>query len=110
MIWNLGGFNVWIRITRNIIDYLFGGLASAKGISVHALGNPLSWERPFLLALKESDRRKLTELVHASEHAISLRQLELKNSSDDHEERSEMSVAELALLTIKTHKLGWPAA
>jgi hypothetical protein len=51
---------------------------------------------------------KLTALVRASERAIFLRQQELRNSSDHHEERSEMSVAELALLTIKTHKLGWP--
>ena len=51
---------------------------------------------------------KLTVLVRASERAIFLRQQELRNSSDHHEERSEMSVAELALLTIKTRKLGWP--
>lgn len=110
MILNLGGLNVWIRTTRNIVDYLFGCLATAKSISVDALGNPPSWKQPFLLALEESDRRKLTELVRASERAISLRKLELKNSSDYHEERSEMSVAEVALLTIKTDKLGWPAA
>jgi hypothetical protein len=69
-----------------------------------------SWKQPFLRALEESDQQKLGELIHASEHAIFLRQQELKNSSDDHEERSEMNVAELALRTIKTHKLGWPTA
>jgi hypothetical protein len=69
-----------------------------------------SWKQPFLQALEESDRQKLGELVSASEHAIFLRQQELNNSSDQHEERSEMNVAELALLTIKTHKLGWPTA
>jgi hypothetical protein len=65
-----------------------------------------SWKQPFLQALEESDKQKLGELVYASEHAIFLRQQELKNSSDFHEERSEMSVAEVALLTIKTYKLG----
>jgi hypothetical protein len=70
----------------------------------------LSWKRPFLQALEESDKQKLGELVNASENAIFLRQQELKNSSDHHEERSEMNVAELALLTIKTHKLGRPTA
>lgn len=73
-----------------------------------ALGHPLSWKQPFLQALEESDMLKLTALVRASERAIFLRQQELRNSSDRREERSEMSVAELALLTIKTHKLGWP--
>jgi hypothetical protein len=76
---------------------------------VDALGHPPSWKQPFLQALEESDKLKLTELVRASEHAIFLRQQELKSSSDHHEERSEMGVAEVALLTIKTHKLGWPA-
>jgi hypothetical protein len=33
MILSSGGFNVWIRITRNIIGYLFGCLVSTTGIS-----------------------------------------------------------------------------
>jgi hypothetical protein len=107
MILSLGGFDVWIRITRNIIDYLFGCLASSTSVSVDALGIPLSWKQPFLLALEEPDKQKLAKLVRASEQAIFLRRLELNNSSDHHEERSEMSVAEVALPTIKTHKLGW---
>jgi hypothetical protein len=85
MILGLGGFHVWLRITRNIIDYLSGCLASATSVGVDALGNPLSWKQPFLLALEEPDQQKLTELVRASEHAIFLRQLELNNSSDRHE-------------------------
>jgi chromosome condensin MukBEF MukE localization factor len=108
MIVNLGGFNVWIRNSRNIINHLFGCLATAKSISVDALGNPLSWKEPFLLALEESDQRKLTELVRASERALFLRQMELNIFSECHEERSELSVAAVALLTIKTHKLSWP--
>ena len=69
-----------------------------------------SWKQPFLQALEESDKQKPGELIYASEHAIFLRQQELKNSSDQHEERSEMNVAEVALLTLKTRMPGWPAA
>jgi hypothetical protein len=69
-----------------------------------------SWKQPFLQALEESDNQKLGELVSASELAMFRRRQELRNSSDHHEERSEMNVAELALLTIKTQKLGWPTA
>ena len=70
-----------------------------------ASGHPPSWKQPFLQALEESDKLKLAELVRASEHAIFLRQQELKDSSDHHEERSEMTVAEVALQTIKTDRL-----
>lgn len=70
-----------------------------------ASGHPPSWKQSFLQALEESDKLKLAELVRASEHAIFLRQQELKDSSDHHEERSEMSVAEVALQTIKTDRL-----
>lgn len=71
------------------------------------LERPPSWKEPFLQVLEESDKRKLSKLVHATQHAIFLRQRELKNSPDDHEEESEMYVAIAALLNIKTHKLGW---
>ena len=57
-----------------------------------------SWKQPFLQALRESDKQRLGELVLAAEHAIILRQQELKHSSDHHEERSEMQVAIAALL------------
>jgi hypothetical protein len=63
-------------------------------------------EAAFLLALEESDKRKLTALVRASEHAMFLRHTELNNSFEHYEERSEMSVAEVALQTVKSHKLG----
>jgi hypothetical protein len=59
---------------------------------------PPSWKQPVLEALRESDERRLGELVLAAEHAIILRQQELKHSSDHHEERSEMQVAIAALL------------
>jgi hypothetical protein len=65
-----------------------------------------SWKQPFLRALRESDKQQLGELVLAAEHAIILRQRELKHSSDHHEERSEMQVAMAALLTISVYKLG----
>jgi Mlc titration factor MtfA (ptsG expression regulator) len=65
-----------------------------------------SWKQPFLQALRESDKQRLRELVVAAEHAIILRQQELKHSSDHREERSEMQVAIAALLTLNVYKLG----
>jgi hypothetical protein len=70
---------------------------------------PMSWKELYQQALQESDTKKLTELVQAAEHAMVIRAQELLNSADHHEERSEMAVATAALLTIKVHKLGWPA-
>jgi hypothetical protein len=69
----------------------------------------LSWKEPYLAALKESDKQKILELVHAAEEAIFLRQQELADSEDHHEERSEIGLACENLLTIKTHILGWPS-
>jgi hypothetical protein len=69
-------------------------------------GSRPSWKQPFLQALRESNKRRLRELVIAAEHAIILRQQELKNSSQHHEERSEMQVAIAALLTVSVYKLG----
>jgi hypothetical protein len=71
--------------------------------------DPTLWKELYLQALLESDTEKLTELVQATEQAIVLRAQELLNSSDHHEERSEMAVAKASLLAIKVHKLGWPA-
>ncbi|MGC1627172.1 MAG: hypothetical protein WA735_09940 [Candidatus Acidiferrales bacterium] len=68
----------------------------------------MSWKELYLQALLESDAEKLTELVQATEQAIALRAQELSNSSDHHEEQSEMSIAKASLLAIKVHKLGWP--
>ena len=72
------------------------------------MGVQTSWKELFLWALTESDKEKLTALVQATEQAIIVRAQELLNSTDHHEERSEMAVAHAALLSIKTHKLGWP--
>ena len=69
---------------------------------------PTSWKQLYLWALIESDKEKLTGLIQAIEGAIASRSQELLNSPDHHEERSEMAAANAALLSIKTHKLGWP--
>lgn len=69
-----------------------------------------SWKELYLWALIESDKEKLTELVQAIECAITSRSQELLDSpGDPHEERGEMTAALATLLSIKTHKLGWPA-
>ncbi len=69
----------------------------------------MSWKELYLQALLESDTKKLTGLVQAAELAMALRGQELLNSADHHEECSEMAIAKASLLSIKTHKLGWPA-
>jgi DnaJ-domain-containing protein 1 len=68
----------------------------------------ISWKELYLWALIESDKEKLTKLIQAIEQAIARRARELLNSSDHHEERSEMAAANADLLSIKTDKLGWP--
>jgi hypothetical protein len=69
-----------------------------------------SWKEPYLEALRESDKEKLTELVYAAEGAIFLRLQELARSADHHEERSEIDAACAALLSIQINKLGFPLA
>jgi hypothetical protein len=66
---------------------------------------PMSWKELYLQALLESDTEKLTELVQATELAITAR--ELSGSASD-KERGDMAVAKESLLGIKIHKLGWP--
>ena len=68
---------------------------------------PISWKELYLWALIESDKEKLTGLIQAVERAIASRAQELFNSPDHHEERSAMAAANAALLSMKTHKLGW---
>ena len=67
------------------------------------------WKELCLEVLLESDREKLTGLVQATEQAMALRAQELLNFTDRHKEYSEMALANEALLSIKTNKLGWPA-
>jgi hypothetical protein len=73
---------------------------------MNELGCPSSWRQSVLRALRESDELKLRELVLEAVYAIILRQQELKNATDHHEERSEMHVAIAALITVNVYKLG----
>jgi hypothetical protein len=67
------------------------------------------WKKSYELALRESDKPKLSALVHAAEVMIFLRGQELSHNADHHEERAEMRGATADLLAIKTYKLGWPS-
>jgi hypothetical protein len=62
-------------------------------------------DEPYLAALIESNKEKLTELVYAVEGAIFFRQQELAGSAGHQDERDEMNSA-LATLLI----LGWPSS
>jgi hypothetical protein len=70
------------------------------------------WKHLFLEAVLESlsepDKKRLTELLNATEQAITRRTQELLRSSDHHEEHGEMDIALVSVLSIKTDKLGWP--
>ena len=68
-----------------------------------------SWKEAYLNVLKETDNKKLPELVHAAEGAIFLRLQELPDSGHL-EERREIQAACADLLAIQINKLGWPAA
>jgi len=70
----------------------------------------LAWKEPYLAALKESDKEKLTELVHATETAIFQRQQEIAESDDHYEERMELQACCEGLLSIQINKLGWPSS
>jgi hypothetical protein len=69
----------------------------------------LLWMQHYATALNESDTAKLREAVLAAEASLFIRAQELAGSSDHHEERKDMDAASADLLTIKIHKLGWPA-
>jgi hypothetical protein len=69
---------------------------------------PIPWKELYLWALIESDKEKLTELIQAIEQAIARRARALLSSSDHQKERDEMAIALASLLSMKTHKLGWP--
>lgn len=70
--------------------------------------SPSWWKELWLESMLESDEKRLTELVQITEVAIGDRARQLSNSSDHQKERGEMAVANASLLSIKTHKLGWP--
>jgi len=69
-----------------------------------------SWEEPYLAALKESDKTKLTELVYSTEGAIFHRMQELAYSKVHQEERDQIQTALANLLDIQVNKLGWPSS
>jgi hypothetical protein len=66
-----------------------------------------AWKEPYLAALIEPDKEKLTKLVQATERAMFLRVQELAGSVDGHEGRKEIEVASGNLLTLKSLILGW---
>jgi hypothetical protein len=55
--------------------------------------NAPSWKQLFIEVLVETDKEKLTKLVHDTEGAILLRWKELAGASDHHVERSEIHKA-----------------
>ena len=68
-----------------------------------------SWKEPYLAALKESYRAKLTDLVYSTEWAIFHRMQEIADS--EHQgERDEMQTALNTILNIQVDKLGWPSS
>jgi hypothetical protein len=70
-----------------------------------------SWREPYLAALQESDKEKLTELVQATEAAMFLRFQQIETDPSNHnEERSEMKAACADLLSIQINTLGWPSS
>lgn len=66
-----------------------------------------AWKQPYLAALIEPDKEKLTKLVQATERAMFLRVQELADSVNGHQERKEIEVASGNLLTLKSLILGW---
>jgi hypothetical protein len=61
----------------------------------------VSWEEIFLKAVNETNPEKLAQLVPETELAMSKRQQELYNRSQDDEELSTMSIATEALRVLK---------
>jgi hypothetical protein len=69
-----------------------------------------SWKEPYLAALQESDKEKLTHLVHDAEGAIFQRYQELAHHHGHDEERMELKACCEGLLSIQINKLGWPSS
>ena len=66
------------------------------------------WREPFEQALKETDPRKLGELVLQAEAAIYQRFEQLQSSPDGDGELREIKAASDQLLALKVNRLGWP--
>lgn len=67
-----------------------------------------SWKELYLQTVLESDPQKLTELIQAAELAMADCAQELSGSAAN-KEGGDMAIAKASLLSIKAHKLGWPA-
>jgi hypothetical protein len=67
-----------------------------------------SWKQLYLHARRESDTKKLAEIVMFTENALYERLRELDGDQKDSSERAEIKFALEELLEIKTNKLGWP--
>jgi len=61
-----------------------------------------SWKEPYLAALTETDKEKLTALLYATELAMFLRAQELTQSADGHQGLIEIAIASENLLALKT--------
>lgn len=66
------------------------------------------WREPFEQALKETDQKKLGELIVQAESAIYERYEKLQNTPDGDEELRAIKVASDQLLALKVNRLGWP--
>jgi hypothetical protein len=66
-----------------------------------------SWKEPYLAALTEPDKEKLTGLLYATELAMFLRAQELTQSADGHQGLIEIAIASENLLALKTMVLNW---
>lgn len=67
------------------------------------------WREPFEQALKETDQKKLGELVVRAEAAIYERFEKLQNSPGCDDEMRAIKMAADRLLELKVNRLGWPA-
>jgi hypothetical protein len=65
------------------------------------MSDSFSWKEPYLAALLESDKEKLTDLVHAAEGAIFLRAQELTDDPRHYQERMDIRDACEGLLSIR---------
>ena len=71
-------------------------------------GSKATWQQLYEAAVLETDSEKLPGLIAALEDALVLRQQQLAEASDAHEELSAMKAAARRLLFLKTERLGWP--
>jgi hypothetical protein len=67
------------------------------------------WKELYTQALLESEKDRVTLLLLAAELAMAERSRQLLNSSDHHEELTELAIAKADLESVRFCKLGWPA-